>query len=349
MFKDYYEYFTYILNKKRDSLLGIASIVAALFGSLPKPVWVILVLLLAILLYGLLKEAISVHKIFKEKHIPILVLAGRNDDEYASMISDVLHAMKEYGFDRQSFEDDFNVDKDNFIIRRENNLTENQLEWEALVHSFENKVLKLSAKLKGRKVFHIFLNCPAALAIGLGSIIGTKYEVVLHHYQKGSGDNPYHPVIDFYSLSTLNQDGVHILKSRVNTPNQFIRLEEPQTLSSIVLVSLFLAGHDLKGDVDKISNERKIPALHIRSTMEGTIPLNADWLRASREVTTYLLNLASNKEIKTIELYLSCPIILAFAIGMAFGTQTPIVVHNWFPVSKEYKPVLELNKLRQSR
>ncbi len=198
-------------------------------------------------------------------------------------------------------------------------------------------------------MFHIFLNCPAALAIGLGSIIGTKYEVVLHHYQKGSGDNPYYPVIDFYSLSTLNQDGVHILKSRVNAPNQFIRVEEPQTLSSIVLVSLFLAGHDLKGDVEKISNERKIPALHIRSTMEGTIPLNADWLRASREVASCLLNLASNKEIKTIELYLSCPIILAFAIGMAFGTQTPIEVYNWFPVSKGYKPVLGLNRLRQSR
>jgi hypothetical protein len=59
MFKDYYEYLTYILNKKRDSLLGIASIVAALFGNLPKPVWIILVLLLAILLWGLLKEAIS--------------------------------------------------------------------------------------------------------------------------------------------------------------------------------------------------------------------------------------------------------------------------------------------------
>ncbi len=349
MLKDYYEYSTYILNKKRDSLLGIASIVAALFSNLPKPVTIFLILLLAILLWGLLKETMSVHNIFREKHIPIVILAGRNDDEYASMISDVLHAMKEYGFDRQSFEDDFNVDKDNYIVRRENNLTENQPEWEALVHSFENKVIKLSAKLKGRKVFHIFLNCPAALAIGLGSIIGTKYEVVLHHYQKGSGDNPYHPVIDFYSLSSLNQVGVHILKSRVNAPNQFIRVEEPQTLSSIVLVSLFLAGHDLKGDVEKISNERQIPALHIRSTMEGTIPLNADWLRASREVTTYLLNLASNKEIKTIELYLSCPIILAFAIGMAFGTQTPIVVHNWFPVSKEYKPVLELNKLRQSR
>jgi hypothetical protein len=327
MLKDYYEYLTFILNKKRDSLLGIASIFAALFGNLPKPVTIFLFFLLAILFFGLFKEALSVHKIFREKHIPIVLLAGRNDDEYESMISDVLQTMKEYRFDRQSFEDDFYVDKDSYIIRRENNLSENQYEWETLAHSFENKIIKLSAKLKGRKVFHIFLNCPAALAVGLGSVIGTKYEVVLHHYQKGSGSNPYHPVIDFYSLSTLNQDGVHILKSRVNPPYQFIRVEETQTLSSIVLVSLFLAGHDLKGDVEKISNERSTPAFHIRSTMEGTIPLNVDWLRVSREVASYLLNLTSNKEIENLELYLSCPIILAFAIGMTFGTQTPFITH----------------------
>jgi hypothetical protein len=121
-----------------------------------------------------------------------------------------------------------------------------------------------------------FLNCPAALALGMGAIIGTKYEVVMHHYQKGSGENPYHPVIDFYSMSSINQEGVHIIKSRVNTLNQFIKVEEPETLPPAVLVSLYLAGHDPKDDVERISIERNIPAVHIRSSMEGTIPLNAD-------------------------------------------------------------------------
>jgi hypothetical protein len=45
-------------------------------------------------------------------------------------------------------------------------------------------------------------------------------------------------------------------------------LELKSLIYYTVLVSLYLAGHDLKGDVDKISDERNIPAFHIRSTMK---------------------------------------------------------------------------------
>jgi len=162
-------------------------------------------------------------------------------------------------------------------------------------------------------------------------------------------DERRHYGIDFYSMSETNHEGLHILKTRVSSPDHFIRIEEPETLPQSILTSIYLAGHDPKGDVEKIASERNLKAVNIRSITQGTFPLDADWLRASREIATYLLNLSAKKEIKTIELYLSIPIVIAFTIGMALGTQSPVTLNNWFPETKKYYPVLELNKLRQPR
>ena len=349
MLKEHYECIRLIISKKRDTLLGIISIGIGLFSVPSRPIIITLILFLLLLLWSLYVDGRSIYNIFKEKHLPFLVLAGRKDEEYESMMSEVLQTMKKYKFDKQSFEDDFNVDQDNYILRRHENLSENPIEWDKMVHTFENKIIKLSAKLKGRKIFHIFLNCPAPLAMGMGAVLGTKYEVVLHHHQTGCGEDTYFPVIDFYSMSKTNQEGVHILKSRVSSPDYFIKVEEPEILPPSTMISTHLAGHDPKGDVEKIAVERSLKAVHIRSTTQGTIPIDADWLRASREIATYLLNLSAKKEIKTIELYLSIPIVIAFTIGMALGIQSPVILNNWFSETKKYYPVIELNKLRQPR
>lgn len=348
MFNEIYEPLSYILNKKRDTVLAIIGIIIGLFSGLPKYVAILFIIITIVLLWQLIKESISIRKIFKEKKIPLMVIIGRNDDEYAAMVSDVILSMKDYGFEKQSFEDDFNIDQENYVIRKENNLTEDSHEWERQVHIFENKVIKLSAKLKGRKIFYLFLNSPAALVIGMGAVLGTKYEVVLHHHQLGMGENPYHPVIDFHSMED-NKEGIHLLKSRITSPNKFIEIEEPEILSSSIIVSLYLAGHDPKGDVEKIATKRNISVIHLRNKTEGTLPLDADWLRVVREVSTYLLNLSARNGIETIELYMSTPIVIAFALGMALGTQSPIRVYQWFSKDKMYYPVLDLNKLRQVR
>lgn len=349
LLKEHYDCIRLIISKKRDTLLGIISIGIGLFSVPSRPLVIILILFLLVLLWSLYMDGRSIHNNFKEKHMPFLVLAGRKDEEYESMMSEVLQTMKKYKFDKQSFEDDFNVDPDNYILRRHENLSENPIEWERMVHTFENKIIKLSSKLKGRKIFHIFLNCPASLAMGMGAILGTKYEVVLHHHQTGCGEDTYFAVIDFYSMSKTNQEGLHILKTRVSSPGQFIRIEQPDTLQESNLISIYLAGHDPKGDVEKIASERNLKAIHLRSTFQGTLPRNANWLRASREIATYLLNISANKETKNIELYLSIPIVIAFTVGMALGTQSPVILNNWFSEKKKYYPVLELNKIRQLR
>lgn len=290
------------------------------------------------------------HKTFKEKHLPIVIIIGKSEEEYNSMISDVLFTMDEYGFSEGSFKEDFDVSRDNWLIRKENGLSENEHEWEELVFSFKNKINRLSEKLKGRKVFHIFFNGPSVLAMGMGASIGTKHEIVLHHHQTGVEKTPYLPLIDFYSKSDSNLEGSQELKSIIEGPNQYIQIQEQKLGFSSAMVSICIGSRDPAGNIEKISELRQNPVslIHLRNKL-GNLPINANWIRVTQEVANYILKLSSNKNTENIELYMNVPAIIAFALGMAVGTQSPISLFNWFSDSKDYHFVLKLNQLWKYR
>jgi hypothetical protein len=207
-----------------------------------------------------------------------------------------------------------------------------------VVHNFEKKITRLSEKLKGRKVFHIFLNCPAVLAMGMGAIIGTKCVSCSPSLCTQCRFLLFHPLIDFYSMCESSTEGIHTLKSRVNLPYKYIYTEGQISEPSNLWISIYLAGHDPKGDVEKVVGRLPSPVsiIHLRSKIEGTIPLDANWLQISKEIATELLNAVSKKEVIDVTICLSSPLIIAFALGMAVGTQSPITLKNWF---SEYRRI----------
>ena len=349
-FDEIREFIQIVIQKKRDALGGVIAILICLFGNLPFIFKVFLILIVTFLLVGIFQEAMKIQKTYKEKHVPIVIVAGRKYDGFSSTISSVLEVMNEYRFDEKSYLEDFDLSREDWTIFREGDLPQNSQEWEKVVHTFETKINRVSEKLKGRKVFHIFLNCPAILAMGMGAIVGTKCEVILHHYAPGAGKVSYHPLIDFYSMCEFSTEGLHTLKSRVNPPYEYIYTEGHISESASLWISIFLAGHDPKGDVEKVVEKLPNPVsvIHLRSKMEGTIPLDANWIQITKEVATELLNVVSKKEVQDVTICLSSPLIIAFALGMAVGTQSPITLKSWFSNSNEYHSVLCLNKLRDS-
>ena len=86
--------------------------------------------------------------------------------------------------------------------------------------------------------------------------------------------------------------------------------------------------------------------VHVRNTYGSVLSVDADWLRVAQEVVTELLELVGSG-VQRVHLCLSSPVVLAFCIGMALGTQSPITVYNWFAAAQEYRPVLELERLRR--
>jgi len=173
---------------------------------------------------------------------------------------------------------------------------------------------------------------------------------VLHHLQRGTGStHPYLPLIDFHSRSDLSKGGIHDIKSKVDLPYEYISLGAPETLTDVVLVSLHLSTHDPRSGVDKLASDRSLSAVHIRNTYNNTLSVDADWFKVANEVADVLLDLSSRPDVEKIELYQSCPITIAFAVGMALGTHARIGVFQWGSREKRYYPVFRLNTLRHGR
>ncbi|AKB19467.1 SAVED domain-containing protein [Methanosarcina sp. WWM596] len=341
-----------IIKKKYELIIGLLSLLVYLLTDLHYA-GKIAILIVVLGTVGLMvKDAQKINNLEKEKHIPLMVIVGKNDSERNSMISSVLQAMETHGFNEETFEKEFGLERDDWVIRGESILSENPKEWEKLVHKFEDKLNRLGEKLKGHKVYHIFLQGPVVLAAGMGAIMGTKYEVVLYQYSPGTGKNPYQSLIDFHSMRESNPEGVHVLKSRVNPANKFFDTIESCTGSPDMIISIFAATHDPKGDVEKAIEvktcKKSYSVMHLRSKTPGTLSNNSDWIEVTRELATIILSQVSRKDIKNTRLCISAPIVISFALGMALGIHSPISLCNWFHDKQRYYTVLNLNKLNRS-
>lgn len=349
MLKRSWDVVRYLFLNRVDTLLGLLA--AALAVEATRHTWVTYFAgaLLLVLLVRVIFEVYRTVEKFRTKHLPLLIIAGRDDDEVRAMWNDVKERMKSYQFDPSFYEKQFEISNEEWFVHHEADLGKAPREWINFVHRAEQRVIKLSAKLQGRKVFHLFLNGPAALFVGVGAALGTKYEVVIHHNELGTDGLPYFPIIGFNAETSPLTEGKHAAKTRVEPPFQFLDVRFPASYSPTVLVSLALAAHPPTAWVEKASNAKNISAVFINNTYHNTLPLGADWKRAAQEVASSLLRLTETKEVELIDVYLSMPVPLAFATGMALGLQSNFRIFNWFSKDTDYFPVLTLNELRRPR
>jgi hypothetical protein len=287
----------------------------------------------------------------QDKAVPVVVIVGKTDDEYRRMWDDVITRMRPVGFDMQELERDWRIRQDDLVLRHNSHLPRRSTEWEQLASQFQQKILSLSARIPGTVTFHLFLNCPAALALGLGATLTTRYRVVLYHHW-GGGD--YQSVLSLTGTGIKDANEPHTLKQRVVEPYRNITVEWPANadvntdFQQGVFVSVGLASHDPKGDTLALARTQNLPAIHICNTYNDNLQRDSDWLRVEQETAVVLLGLAA-KGVKRLHLCVSSPVVLAFAIGMTLGVMSPITVYNWFPDAHQYSPVLDLDTLISRR
>ncbi|HID08341.1 MAG TPA: SAVED domain-containing protein, partial [Armatimonadetes bacterium] len=174
-------------------------------------------------LISIIWDGICMYRKWRHKHVPIVIAVGRSDDEVKAMVHDALQTMRGYYFDEDAFRREFDVERDDWLIKRESALGDNATEWENVVKNVLRAVNRILARLPGGKTFHIFINAPACLAMGIGAALGTRYELVLHHYQPGT-QQLYHPVIDFHARRSFTPEGVHVLMTRVCGELKFVEI-----------------------------------------------------------------------------------------------------------------------------
>ncbi|MFN3930008.1 MAG: hypothetical protein ACK4OK_10285, partial [Thermoflexus sp.] len=154
------------------------------------------------------------HKLFREKHLPVIVAIGCRVDEFNNMVSQALKAVRKYDFDAKLYLQEYNLREVDFTDHHMEWLPGDPQSWMALVRRVRERVRTLDSRILGRKVYHFFLRAPIAFSIGLGATLGTQYEFFFHHYQPGAGEDNYHPVLQVTREKT-RKEGVHILKTRV--------------------------------------------------------------------------------------------------------------------------------------
>ena len=169
--------------------------------------------------------------------------------------------------------------------------------------------------------------------------------LVIHHWQPGHGDIPYVPVVDFSTPAPDGRAGTLRLKARPQS-EEYTAVQRPKNWTSDVFVSLQLATHSPESTFGEIATGKAASFVAIRNLYDNVLPLDADWIQVASEVSYALMDILSQPGVHRVHLALSCPLPLAFAIGMALGIQAAVRIYNWYADRTAHAPVIDLNKMR---
>jgi hypothetical protein len=333
-----------VWQDKWEAVLGIIGILMAVGAGIPPWVTALSLLFALLLLADLVQAVRHTYRLVREKHVPLAVVVGKGDDQYRAMVRAVLEKLEKRGFREREFQSTFHVEREDWVVRREQRLSPQQWAWEDLVVRFQARVNRLTRLLPGRRILHVFLNCPIALALGMGAATRRTHELLVYHLHWGTEGVAYRHVVDF-TRSAATADSAPPLRGQVARPYAYIEVEEPEALTPETYVSFHLADHDPRSHLQALADQRRCAAVHIRNTCGDVLPPDVDWTLAAHEVAAVVRTLAARPGVKRLHLGISCPVSLAFTIGMGLGTPSAITVYSWFKEEQVYHPVLALDQL----
>jgi hypothetical protein len=335
--KEWREVLVEVFKKKTDSVINIIAL--ALAVSFIPYLWLKIILCLFIL-YSAYRIVEDIRSLKREKHVPLAVIVYGDESTRNAFIDDSLRQMDKWHFDEVTFSG-LGVNRDDWCISHSGDLPADTEQWQRVVQEFQQKLDLIKAKLKGPEIFHILLKCRIALAFGLGATVGTWSGIILHQ-EISAGD--FKPVIYLDNKAALPyHHNIHTIKNKPELPYKFIQPTIPEELTTPTLVALHLASHDPGPYVKKEAKNQNLSCVIIDNTYNNTLT-EEDWFQPAQEVASVLRQLREQTD--ELRIYASCPIALAFAIGMALGNQFPASIFHWFAEDNTYHFVLKLNKLK---
>jgi len=231
----------------------------------------------------------------------------------------------------------YNLKKEDFLLIT-GKLSQKQ-DWEAFARAFYNKIQNLKNNLPGNKVFHLGMRGAVAFAFSLGILFSHFDPFVFYHYQTLEGRPGYHPI---------QVKSPRILKMRLNKYEYLKPYYEEQGDELVVIFNF--SHHEPLADVKKYILERvEKPSFAVLETeYKGNLPVSA-FLKVSAEAASYLQDLRRERSFTRFHFFFSCPVAIAFFVGLAFGHYADGVIYNFEKEESLYKPVLELKILREIR
>src|SRR3990172_1251493 len=351
MSKHQREMIKYVLEREWEPIVILLGLIATLLvAPLSVPLLALNVLMVLLLGYKLYRTTRQARRLLQLKHLPVIVLVWKGEDVAHAMWQDIQRVMSRWGFDAELYRREFDVEREDLFLHREEPLPTDSEPWIKLAREFRRKIERLGGRLPGRRIFHVFINGPISLAAGLGASLGTMYEVVVHHWFPATTEAPYHPAVDFYTSSKTNRRGMHLLEDAVTGEFRYVQSEtERGDANATLYMSVWMARDDPRTAVNSMAQEARaagqsVEVFHILQKEPRSLETTDDWILCAREILTLFYQQAG-KNRPRICLFLSAPIALTFTLGMGIEHFLPVTVYNWWGQERRYYPVLPLDQL----
>ncbi len=206
--------------------------------------------------------------------------------------------------------------------------------WQETARKFSRLVKGLDYTLGRRLRAHVVINGPISLAFALGILYGhTRPSVIYHH---NNSERRYFPI----ELQNTREVKEHVEEYR------FINFDLKEGGPELAVV-LFLAHHHLVADVESFLKNQGIAAdilvLTSKSARGNLDPW--DFKLIAKECASAIQSVKGKKAYERVHFFFSCPVAIAYLLGVAFGHFDSGDIWNW---SKErvYQKVLDLEFLR---
>lgn len=322
------------------ALTAIALLLAIIFPGVWSSVSALVLYFATICLYirKYRKTAVS---IAGQKHLPVVVVSGKERGYAKQLLEDAKQTVTyRTGFKQfKQVEDFFNVNFDNLLIHRSDNLDPSKPDqWKILISRIQREIGQFSDHVTGDKIYHLFLFGIGitSLAIGLGAVFGTRSRVVVYQLD----DDEWAPVID------LSHDIRRLKEMKKESSYRYINVSVPHQMTPEVALVLNLSSHSATGYVENYLKEKGLSDLAtiiVDNTYGGNLQ-ESDWTVLAQEVFGVYSQIHEEAPLR-IHLFHNMPTALGFGLGVALGIYNQVTVYCWDPPNNTYCPVFSLNEL----
>jgi hypothetical protein len=212
-------------------------------------------------------------------------------------------------------------------------------DWKKVCQDFYTRYYKIVTTLPGNKIFHIGMRGAVALSFALGVLYSHFYPFVFYHYQAKEGETKYH---------TISIHEPRYLKERKSQYNYINTLFEHNGEDLVILLNF--GHHEAVADVKSyaFSHLNNPSFLVLEAKEKGNVPIES-FSEAAKECASAIQDIRSQYSMKTYHFFFSCPIPIAFMVGLAFGHYVDGRIYNFQKEGSSYQPVLEFRFLRKIR
>lgn len=217
-------------------------------------------------------------------------------------------------------------------------LTEKE-SWKKVCEDFSQKLFKIRHILPGVKIFHLGIRGAVALSFALGVLFSHFDPFVFYHYQVLEGSPRYIPI------PVLTP---RILKERL--PEYKIIKPNFERVGEDLVIILNFSHHEPTADVKRFVKERlENPSFFIVETeRKGNLPVDM-FIEVARETAGVIQKIREEHSFRSYHFFFSCPVPIAFMVGLAFGHYVDGAIYNYEKEEGLYKPVLDFKILRKIR